>query len=137
MAGRTSRQTSTERTQRAAFVSLALRLCLMAVLFCGTLPAVSAEEAPIEAAPVPRRVLALHDDATQGPDADFEHLITQMAEMPLNHLGYVVSAWPISRGRPPAAWGHERVAVLTWFTKDGPRPDWLLPWLEAQRAQGP
>jgi hypothetical protein len=68
--------------------------------------------------PVRREILALYDSRDESrPDQTRIH---RFAEMPLNHLGLVVSYWDINRGMP----GPERTAnlrgVLTWFRRATP-----------------
>jgi polysaccharide biosynthesis protein PelA len=60
--------------------------------------------------------------------------IHQFAEMPLNHLGYVVTYWDINNGVPP----RERIAnihaILTWFGR--PQPNDFYAWAQALVSQG-
>lgn len=61
---------------------------------------------------VPRTVLAVYDGRYEAsPDATRIH---ELAELPLNHLGYRVKYWDVN-DYPPDVAGTDLAAVLTWF----------------------
>ncbi len=76
----------------------------------------SAEKSAAE--PVRREILAVYDGREEArPDQTRIH---RFAEMPLNHLGLVVSYWDLNAGLP----GAERTAnirgIITWFRRAPP-----------------
>jgi hypothetical protein len=79
-----------------------------------------------QADPVKRRVLAIYDSAFEAaPDATLVHA---WAEMPLNHLGYVVDYWDAAKPLPGPEAAAQYSAVLTWFTYDVAKPAEYLSW---------
>ncbi len=83
-----------------------------------------------------RVVIALFDRRILPKGAlDTDDPIHHMVEMPLNHLGMVVRRRAIQDGPPSAAWVRDARAILTYFEGNLPAPDWLWPWLEAQRGK--
>jgi len=97
-----------------------LRACLL-VFAAWLLLAVTAS-----AEPVNRRILAIYDSGFEpSPDAT---LIHSKAEMPLNHLGYVLEYRDAAQGLPEPGIVSNYAAVLTWFTYDVTRPSAYLAW---------
>ena len=77
-----------------------------------------------------RRVLAVYDGTVESaPDAT---LIHAWAEMPLNHMGYIVDYQDVAKGLPDAQSVSRYAAIMTWFTYDVSRPVEYLTW--ARRA---
>jgi hypothetical protein len=73
-----------------------------------------------EPTPVKREILALYDGAQEGDDANLTR-IHRFAEMPLNHLGFILR-FHNTRTKLPDPREIERYrGVLTWFV--GPLPD--------------
>jgi polysaccharide biosynthesis protein PelA len=97
------------------FISALAAGCAV-VLAC----AASAQELIEASSPeqVRREILALYDSRDESrPD---QTLIHRFAEMPLNHLGLVVSYWDINRGMPgPGRTANVR-GVLSWFRRATP-----------------
>ena len=79
---------------------------------------------------IPRVILALYD-GREGKEIAYS-TTHQIVEMPLNHLGLVVSYHDINQGLPPI---HELQGVrgiLTWFQTDAmANPQAFLSWAEA------
>src|SRR4051812_41409103 len=72
------------------------------------------------AAPVNRHVLAIYDSTFEAaPDATLVH---SKAEMPLNHLGYIVDYVDAAKALPDPESVARYAAVMTWFTYDVSRP---------------
>ena len=84
------------------------------------------------AEPVRREILAVYDSREE-PRPD-QTRIHRFAEMPLNHLGFVVTYWDVNAGFP----GAERTAnvrgVITWFRRTPPPLFYL--WGREQVRQG-
>ena len=71
-------------------------------------------------APVKREILALYDGAQEGDDADLTR-IHRFAEMPLNHLGFILRFHNIRTSLPQPNEMERYRGVLTWFA--GPVAD--------------
>ncbi len=100
-------------------------LGLLAVTFFGLVMALSWVSFAA-AAPVERRVLAIYDSAAEPtPSAT---LIHRRAEMPLNHLGFIVDYHDIRQPLPAIGPATGYAAVLTWFTYELPDPALYLEW---------
>lgn len=83
---------------------------------------------PVSAKEVPRTVLALYDSDFQ--DRLIFLNIHQMAEMPLNHLGFKVEYYDIKKELPNLDLRSDIAGILTWFpysatTKD---PEAFVKW---------
>lgn len=78
-----------------------------------------------------RQVLALYD-GRETDSADNTRL-HRLAEMPLNHLGYVVTYHDLARGLPP-----EELAgrIVTWFADTVPDEPGYAAWIAQQLDQG-
>src|ERR1700738_4512097 len=70
-----------------------------------------------EPIPVKREVIALYDGAQEG-DADLTR-IHRFAEMPLNHLGFILRFHDIRTKLPEPAEMERYRGVLTWFAGSG------------------
>jgi polysaccharide biosynthesis protein PelA len=80
--------------------------------------AASAQPETSTAEPVRREILALYDSRDEAhPDQTRIH---RFAEMPLNHLGFVVSYWDINRGMPVPERTAKLRGILTWFRRAPP-----------------
>ena len=88
----------------------------------GVVPATFAQE-PI---PVKREILALYDGAQEG-DADFTR-IHRFAEMPLNHLGFILRFQDIRTKLPEPADIERYRGVLTWFAGSVSDSNAYLAW---------
>jgi len=107
------------------------------VLVIGALllaPAAAAQSLADEprAEPVRREILAIYDSREEArPDQTRIH---RFAEMPLNHLGFVVTYWDVNAALP----GPERTetvrGVITWFRRAPPAP--LYVWGQEQVRRG-
>lgn len=95
----------------------------------GVAGAMDAPRRRMTARPVARTILALYDsEHVRGPRQSTVHTL---AEMPLNHLGLVVSYHDVRQGLPPLASLSEIRGVVTWFASDSlPDPRAYLRWLE-------
>src|SRR3984893_18524824 len=82
----------------------------------------AAEEEPL-AAPVRREILAVYDSREE-PRPD-QTRIHRFAEMPLNHLGFVLSYWDVNAGLPTAERTEKVRGVITWFRRAPPSAFYL------------
>jgi hypothetical protein len=84
------------------------------------------------AEPVRREILAIYDSREEpGPDQTRIH---RFAEMPLNHLGLVVSFWDINAGLPSQERTENIRGMITWLRH--PPPAEFYPWAQAQVVRG-
>ncbi len=77
-----------------------------------------------------RHVLALVDGHARGWYLETQDEVSELAAMPLNHVGMVVRRHDIRQGPPPAELLDDVRAVVTWFSFTDQPCDWLWPWLE-------
>ena len=68
--------------------------------------------------PVRREILAIYDSREE-PRPD-QTRIHRFAEMPLNHLGFIVSFWDLSTGMPSAERTADLRGIITWFRRAPP-----------------
>jgi polysaccharide biosynthesis protein PelA len=102
-----------------------LSLFLMLGTFLLPLGAV-AQTAPGEEAlgePIRREILAIYDSRDE-PRPD-QTRIHRFAEMPLNHLGFVLSYWDVNAGMPTAERAARVRGVITWFRRAPPSAFYL------------
>lgn len=109
-------------------ISRSLRIWLIAVGFVtidamGGYVAVALAQEPV---PVKREILALYDGAQEG-DADLTR-IHRFAELPLNHLGYVLRFHDIRKKLPDPAEMARYRGVLTWFVGSVAGSNTYLVW---------
>src|SRR5215813_5116667 len=107
------------------------------VLVIGALllaPAATAQPLADEprAEPVKREILAIYDSREE-PRPD-QTRIHRFAEMPLNHLGFVVSYWDVNAGLPAAERTENIRGILTWFRRAPPALFYL--WGQDQVRRG-
>ena len=76
--------------------------------------------------PVKREILALYDGAQEG-EADYTR-IHRFAEMPLNHLGFILRFHDIRKKLPGPAEIERYRGVLTWFAGSVPDSNAYLAW---------
>ncbi|MBR1123215.1 hypothetical protein JQ628_16940 [Bradyrhizobium lablabi] len=94
---------------------------LVALADCGALAAAAQEPVPVK-----REILALYDGAQEG---GAEHSrIHRFAELPLNHLGFIVRFRDIGRGLPSPAEMERYRGVITWFAGPVADSDAYLAW---------
>jgi hypothetical protein len=86
----------------------------------------SASAGSAAAEPVRREVLALYDSRHE--PAPSETLVHYRAEMPLNHLGYIVDFHDVRDPLPSPEAMARYVAVVTWFTYELEQPTEYLEW---------
>src|ERR1700722_5684968 len=79
-----------------------------------------------EPVPVRREILALYDGAQEG-DAELTR-INRIAELPLNHLGFVLRFHDIRTKLPEPAEMERYRGVLTWFVGSVPDGNGYLAW---------
>jgi hypothetical protein len=81
---------------------------------------------------VRREILALYDsrDAAR-PDQTRIH---RFAEMPLNHLGYIVTYWDLQNGLPPPARTVDLYGAITWLHRSQPASFYL--WAQKLVTRG-
>ena len=79
-----------------------------------------------EAVPVKREIIALYDGAQEG-DAELTR-IHRFAEMPLNHLGFIVRFHDVRTKLPPPAEMERYRGVLTWFAGTVSNSNAYLAW---------
>ncbi|MFL6798700.1 MAG: polysaccharide deacetylase family protein [Xanthobacteraceae bacterium] len=116
---------------RAPAALLAFALTTAAVVLPGVAAAQWLGDAP-RPEPVRREILAIYDsrDDTR-PD---QSLIHRFAEMPLNHIGLVVSYWDINAGLPSAERADNLRGIVTWLRRPPPAP--FYGWAQTQVARG-
>src|SRR5262245_42724692 len=84
------------------------------------------------AKPVRREILAVYDSREEPrPDQTRIHYV---AEMPLNHLGFMVTYWDIDAGLPPADRTANIQGIVTWLQRTPPAGFYL--WAQEQVRQG-
>ena len=109
-------------------MSTRIRTWLIAVAL-STIQAVGGDVAAAlaqELVPVKREIIALYDGAQEG-DAELTR-IHRFAEMPLNHLGFILRFHDV-RSKLPAPAEMERYrGVLTWFAGAVPNSNVYLAW---------
>ena len=92
------------------------------ILLCALLSAPAVSEQPFgdpsRAEAVRREILAIYDSREE-PRPD-QTRIHRFAEMPLNHLGFVVTFWDVSTGLPSANRTAGIRGVITWFRRAPP-----------------
>jgi len=83
---------------------------------------------------VKRTVLAVYD----GNHEKQPHLtrIHRFAEMPLNHLGYVLEYRDVNTPLPGAAEVEKYRGMVTWFLEPLRRPEAVIEWLEMATGKG-
>ena len=79
-----------------------------------------------QAIPVKQEILALYDGAQEG-DADFTR-IHRLAEMPLNHLGFILRFHDIRAKLPEPVEIERYRGVLTWFVGSVSDSNVYLAW---------
>jgi polysaccharide biosynthesis protein PelA len=101
--------------------------CALLALVCALLAfsgvrAQTPDEEPL-AEPVKREILAIYDSREEArPDQTRIH---RFAEMPLNHLGFVLSYWDVNAPLPSAERAANIRGVLTWFRRAPPTSFYL------------
>jgi polysaccharide biosynthesis protein PelA len=83
--------------------------------------------------PVNREILGLYNSAEEGLYE--ESRLHRWLEMPLNHLGYKVTPYDVSKGLPPDATTRRFHAIVTWFGSQLPNASDYLKWA-ARTAKG-
>src|ERR1700738_1947585 len=91
----------------------------------------AAEEEPL-AEPVRREILAVYDSREE-PRPD-QTRIHRFAEMPLNHLGFVLTYWDVNAGLPGPDRTETIRGVITWFRR-APPPRFFF-WGEGEGGDG-
>ena len=82
------------------------------------------------APPIPRTILVLYDTTYDKETAFLP--VHQIAEMPLNHLGLIVTFVDINAGLPPLSEMRGVRGILTWFQSDAMKdPQGFLEWAES------
>jgi hypothetical protein len=108
-------------------ISIRLRAGLLATGLLGFFAACGALSAATqESIPVKREILALYDGAQEG-SAELSR-IHRFAELPLNHLGFIVKFRDIGKGLPSLAEMERYRGVITWFAGAIPNSDAYLAW---------
>jgi polysaccharide biosynthesis protein PelA len=83
---------------------------------------------------VGRIILGLYHSGDEAkPDATRIH---KFLEMPLNHLGYVVSYWDLKAALPPLDLLERSVGVATWFNDTIPDSSHYFTWAAAAARSG-
>ena len=112
------RQTRTHNLSEAA---AATAFCFLCALFLTLLLTGVAH-----ADEVKRRILAIYDSAFESaPDQTLVHL---WAEMPLNHMGYIIDYQDAAKALPDPQSVTQYAAIFTWFTYDVTRTADYLIW---------
>jgi len=84
--------------------------------------------------PVKREVLALFDGNDEGEAAQTR--IHRFAEMPLNHLGYIVRFHDLRNGLPDRSMAARCKGVLTWFAGNVPNASAYFAWADGVARSG-
>jgi polysaccharide biosynthesis protein PelA len=108
-----------------------MRAMLCTLLALSGARAQTASEEPV-AEPVKREILAVYDSREEArPDQTRIH---RFAEMPLNHLGFVLSYWDVNAPLPSAERAVNIRGVITWFRRAPPSSFYL--WGIDRLAEG-
>lgn len=83
---------------------------------------------------VSRSILALYDSKQEGPP--HQTRLHKLAEMPLNHLGFMLDYRDVNAPLPAPAELAGYRAVMTWFVEPMDRPAAFVDWLEKATAGG-
>ena len=83
---------------------------------------------------VARTILALYDSKQEGPP--HQSRLHKLAEMPLNHLGYILDYRDVNAALPPPAEMTRYRAVVTWFVEPIADPAAYIGWLETVLTPG-
>ena len=97
-------------------MAISIRFCARLLLAALLLPFVdigAPSAATFEPVPVKREILALYDSAQEG-GAELSR-IHRFAELPLNHLGFIVRFRDVASGLPKPAEMERYRGVITWF----------------------
>ncbi len=89
----------------------------------------AAFSADIEPQPVARKILALYDGSIEPTPA--ETRIHRWAEMPLNHLGYIVAYHDVRAPLPSVAAMRDFAGLITWFSRAPSTREAYLDWAAA------
>ena len=111
---------------------LLLAALLAALLAC---PGASADTTELQERPVKREILALYDGAQEG-SADATR-IHRFAELPLNHLGYILRYRDVRAGLLEPREAAHFAGVLTWFVGPLTDGDAYLAWAGRAAREGP
>jgi polysaccharide biosynthesis protein PelA len=124
--------------EEAATMTTALRATLAAcltaltcLLWAAPLQAFSIE---FKGRGIKRTILAIYDSKAE--ESLNKTRIHKLAEMPLNHLGFIVEYHDINQPLPALATMAKYRAVLTWFVEDLAAPGAYLTWLDQVTADG-
>ncbi len=111
---------------------LLLAALLAALLAC---PGASADTTELQERPVKREILALYDGAQEGgANATRIH---RFAELPLNHLGYILRYRDVRAGLLEPREAAHFAGVLTWFVGPLTDGDAYLAWAARAAREGP
>ncbi len=83
---------------------------------------------------VKRTILAIYDGASEETASNSR--LHKLAEMPLNHLGYVLEFHDVRKELPSPETMTRHRAVITWFTDAIPDPARYLRWLDKVTESG-
>jgi hypothetical protein len=120
----------TNASDRARFTPILIGLQLVLFVFAG----LSLFNGTASAEPVNRRILAIYDSTFEPtPDSTLLHL---KAEMPLNHLGYIVDYRDAAKALPDPEGAARYAAVITWFTYNVSRPSEYMAWSRRLAERG-
>ena len=112
-----------------------LLVCCLIAVTCAVSPrSASAFSIEFQGRGVKRTLLALYDGKVEATPSDTR--IHKMAEMPLNHLGYLVEFHDIRTGFPPLDRISRYRAIVTWFVDDLPDPAAYVDWLDSATETG-
>jgi polysaccharide biosynthesis protein PelA len=104
-------------------------LCIAALAALAAAAQARAEE------PVRRLIVALYNGAEE--EAGHRSRVHRLAEMPLNHLGFVVRLYDVRNGLPGEAETRDARAILTWFSDNSVRDAVAyVRWLDTETAAG-
>ncbi len=118
-----------------AFLSVLVHIAFCIALFLTLLPPVAdAGETEAMAKPILRTILAVYDSKAEGPP--HQSRLHKLAEMPLNHLGYMLDYVDVNTPLPTGEALARYRAVITWFVEPLADPAAYVKWLEPATASG-
>jgi len=115
--------------------SLGLGLGLWFVMLLAILsPPVAAMQIEFAGRSVKRDILVLYDRRQEGPP--IETRVHRFAEMPLNHLGYMLTYVDVNQPLPDPGALQKYRGLMTWLNEPLKQPERIAAWLERATSGG-
>ena len=111
---------------------LGMLLLLIGAIMAAALPKARAVDVEVAGRVVSRTVLALYDSKQEGPP--HQTRLHKLAEMPLNHLGFMLEYRDINAPLPASEDLARYRGVITWFVEPLTDPIAYMRWLEPALA---